>query len=122
MQSRINNFEVTNFTRTKLKIKSTTAKVPEIINDVTTISDKLTSITEGLKKLVEEDINSSDFISSTNNIINISNNINAAMASSVKNLINDAYERILKVSDESLAFKNDLENASNVFKTSLDQL
>ena len=122
MGTQINNFEVTNYTTTKLKIKATTAKVPEIMNDVSTISNQLTTITEELKKLVEEDIQSSDFVSETNNIITVSNNINAALATTMKSLINDAYERILKVSDESKAFQNDLSEASNVVKKSLDEL
>ena len=122
MGTQINNFEVTNYTTTKLKIKATTAKVPEIMNDVSTISNQLTTITEELKKLVEEDIQSSDFVSETNNIITVSNNINAALATTMKSLINDAYERILKISDESKAFQNDLSEASNAVKKSLDEL
>lgn len=122
MAKQINNFEVINYKTTKLKIKASTEKVPEIINDVNNISNQLTTITESLKKIVEEDIKSSDFVSSTNNIINMSNNINVALADTMKSLINDAYERICKISDESKTFQSDLAEASNVIKKSLDDL
>lgn len=122
MASRITNFEAESYSTTKLKIRATTEKVPEIIGDVTTISNKLTSITENLKKLVQEDVQSSDFIEETNSVITIANNINDAMTVTMKSLINDAYERICKVSDESKAFQSDLLAASTTIGGALNIL
>ena len=122
MSKRINNFEVENYEKTRLKIKSTYTAIPKITDGVVSINDKLVEITDDFKVLTTEQLTSSDFVNSCTEITVTSYNIAEALKTSMTLLMNDTFDRIKKVEDNSQAYKDDLAESENAIKNSLEKI
>ena len=122
MSKLIINFEVENYDKTRLKIKSTYTAIPKITDGVVLVNDKLIEITDDFRILTTQLLTSSDFTNKCNEITTTSYNIAEALKSSMISLMNDTFDRIKNVEDNSQAYKDDLAEAEKALNNSLEKI
>ena len=121
MSKLIINFEVENYDKTRLKIKSTYTAIPKITDGVVLVNDKLIEITDDFRILTTQLLTSSDFTNKCNEITTTSYNIAEALKSSMISLMNDTFDRIKNVEDNSQAYKDDLAEVANMLFNNIQQ-
>lgn len=120
--SKIKNFVVQDYDKTRLIVKRATLRVPMLLDGTTKIDASLKDIASDFKRLTTEELKASDFYNQADQVITATVNIGDALREKMNLLLNDTLERILLISDNSQAFALDLEEAQNVFGKSMDTI
>ena len=119
MSKRIACFELENYTKSKIKVKSSYQLVPKLTDKTVLVNEQLTSIIDEFKVLTTQQMISSDFYDECNHITLIGYETSELLKTTMISLLNDALDRIKLIDDNSKAFKEDLAQCEAEFAKAL---
>ena len=122
MSNKIYNFELETYSKTKIKLKSSINKIPELGEETVNISNIMLELIREIDSLTTLNLVSSDFVDDAKEIAKTGTLVAELLRSIMASLLDDTLSRIREVCGISESYANDLAEAELNYKTVLDSL